>query len=204
MRSEKHIYSDTGEGDPTIKVNRTSSAIHVRQDGQIDDITEAVISVDFEHHELHEGDMFSVWVTSTEGDGDAIEVAIKPPNNTKRFHAIAEHFGSNAHSFQIIENVTSLAAGTAGTAVNRNRNSSNTTAALTLKTGTDSGTALTYTGGTNIWTHHMPSGRNATAGRATTEWILKNNVDTVFRLQAEAAATELWLAVIWYEHTDSN
>ena len=189
-------------GDSCMDEARNSAQVSVVH--PMDTISEAVITVGSPHHETHEGDMYSAYATNTENSNGVVQIGIKPANSAKRVHLIIQWNATGEANLEILEAVTDMAAGGAFTPINRNRNSANTTSCQTCLAGSTSGTAITYTGGTSLWQEHKGSGRNnAAVGRGANEWLLKSNVDTVIELTSEAATNEMWLGVVWYEHTDS-
>lgn len=175
----------------------------------IDSKSNAITSISFPHHEIHDGDMYSICINADESVGNAIEIALRPPDSTKRFHTIFNYTTEAKGNFALLENVPSLAGGTNAIPINRNRNSGNTSSALTAKVGTNGVSALTYgVVGNTLCSYYFGTNKaGAEVGggaRSSSEWLIKNNVDTVFRLESDSANNELSLEVLWYEHTDSN
>jgi hypothetical protein len=102
----------------------------------------------------------------------------------------------------MISTVTSPAAGVAATPTQHNENSVKTSASTLTKTGTDSGTPITYTGGTVKWVEKFGAGKLSGGVKSRgDERIMKAGVSSVFRLESTSAANEMWLGVTWYEHT---
>ena len=120
--------------------------------GELDNLFKVPIWIDVAHHEIHEGDSFSLYI----GDLDAanteqVQLYFVTPNTAELIHIVVSAYCSGQHVLTITEGITYTAGGTAGTARNRNRNSTNTSS-CTLRTGSDGGSDLiTYTGGTVIW-----------------------------------------------------
>ena len=157
--------------------------------------TPAVRMIDSDRVAIEDGYMFSVYLVGTLGSGEAAEIALTTG-------ASGAHLTYGVHSekiavFSIKEGVTSLAAGTAFTAVNRNRNNSRA-ATTTVKTGVPAG-ALTYSGGTVIESEQITSAGSNSAAQADHKFLLKNSTTTIFRLVAGAASCDFSLGLTWQE-----
>lgn len=174
---------------------------------EMDGMTNFITTIDSPHHHLHDGDMYGLGLNGEEGVGSAIEIALRPPDNTKRFHIIFNFSSEAKANFRMMEAVDGLTGGIDHVPLNRERNSSHTSDALVAKTGYN-GDPLSYgSAGITLAEYHFGSNKaGALAGGAKESplWIIKNNVDTVFRLESEATNNELSLEVAWYEHIDSN
>lgn len=173
-----------------------------------DDIFAVPVVIDIPHHEIHEGDAYSVGVSDASANStELVEIYFKTPaaaTPQKRMHGIFERSGTGAFTFEIVEGVTFSTGGTAATAYNRHRDSANTSSAQTLLTGaTTTSDIVTASGGTTIWTETIGSGKT-TGGtsRGTEEWIFKSNTEYLAKVTSNAAAIGISLNMSWYEHTD--
>lgn len=177
-----------------------------KRTAELDNLFKAPIFVDVAHHEIHEGDAFSLYI----GDVDAanteqVQLYFVTPNTAELSHMVVSSYGSGEHVLTITEGITYSAGGTAGTARNRNRNSANTSS-CTLKTGSDGGADLiTYTGGTVIWSETVGAGRQQGGStRGTQEWILKANTAYIIEdTNSSGSPAVLDLNAVWYEHTSA-
>ena len=100
----------------------------------VDDVTGVAINIPFEHHEIHEGNSYvACHFASAVGSGSDADVKVVAPNTSTRIHMFAFMSGSVEFEALIYEggNVT---AGTALTAVNRDRNSANAATAVCTHT----------------------------------------------------------------------
>lgn len=167
------------------------------QVGATDETTGGLIVVDFEHHEIHEGDHFFVAGVTAMGLNGTIDFLFTTPNTTKWSHMTFSILG-NAGGVNIkMYESANTSGGTAVTAINNNRNSAVTSTA-TVKTNPTTITTL----GTLIY--EAESGVNRGAGfidRAR-EIVLKQNTSYVFRITSLAAANNVSYAGEWYEHTN--
>jgi len=173
-----------------------------RRSGEIDSLFSAPLSIDIAHHEVHEGAMFSAFISdASAADTEQIQVMITTPNTTELAHVVWEHYSSGQATVTLKSGITYSAGGSAFTPINRNRGSSHTSA-CTVKTGSDGGADLiTYTGGTTAWSAIYGSGRlQGGSSRETSEWILAPNTTNIIEVTSNTTSLIISLGVIWYEH----
>lgn len=166
----------------------------------IDPSTEAMPIVDYAHHEIHEGDHYFIkgWMDLT--NAQVFDFLATTPDTLKWAHMVVA-FSSEAEShITIYEGTTTSADGTAVTAVNRNRNSSNTPGVVVTHTPTVTGV------GTQIASYKMGSMQKAGGEvRGNNELVLKQNTKYLIRITNDTALNN-WFDYLadWYEHTDDN
>lgn len=167
----------------------------------LDEITGAVKFVNYDHHELHEGNRFYVkgWQDVT-GAGTNLDFLFVTPDTLKWAHAIWVLAGEAEYTMNLYEGTVTSNNGTPVAIFNHNRNSSKTP-------GIQAFSAPTVTGlGTLIWTAKIGSMKDATEERQKTgEMIARQNTKYLFRLTKAAAGTE-WVDYDfdWYEHTSEE
>jgi hypothetical protein len=163
------------------------------------DFTDTLPVISEPHHQLHNGNMFSAFVTGTLASAAKIELALSVPDGI-RIHLKVSYRASDKASFTLTEDVADLAAGVAFIPVNRNRPST-TTSIATAKTGTPAA-AMTYTGGTVLF-GDLFGGAGASQpgglGEFSTEWILKDGADTVLTLLSSANNNACSMSVNFYQ-----
>jgi hypothetical protein len=179
--------------------------------GEFDNLFSIPVGIDVAHHEVHEGDSYSLFVQEVGiSDTETIEILIETPavaDPQKRVHLIASHEGSVAHIFTIEQAATYSSGGTAATAINRQFGSIKTTALQSAYTGITSGNIVT--GGTPAtkWSELLGAGRtNGGGNRGTDEFVLAPNTEYLFQLTSAGgagSACNAWIGLVWYEHTDS-
>ena len=179
-----------------------------------DDSTQALMTVDYPHHEKHEGDdFFVVYSVASVGaltsPNDTMTLTFTTPNTTKWAHFTFRANGTAGWRIRIIEAPTGGATSQTGimAAYNSNRN---ITSLSTIKTiggtaGSVSYDATLATGGTTLWDEyiHGTSGPQSAgdSGGHDEEIILKQN--TTYQLSMFGTdATPGTLKMGWYEHTD--
>lgn len=176
---------------------------------EFDPLFKAPLIIDIAHHEVHEGDTFSMVASdAAAASTDTVQLYINSGDVSspqKRMHLILNHYGSGAHSVVIIEGITFSSGGAAYTPINRRRDSAKTTAAQAARVGGDDqpGGVITYTGGTAIWTELVGAGKSVGgSARGTEEWILAPNTGYIFEIISGATSTAINISATWYEHTD--
>jgi len=176
---------------------------------EFDTLFKAPLWIDIAHHEVHEGDTFSVIASdAVAASTDTVQIYINAPavsSPQKRMHLTLNHYGSGAHSVVITEGITFTTGGAAYTPLNRHRGSAKTTSAQAVRIGGDAltGDVLQYTGGTIIWTELIGAGRSTGgASRGTEEWILDANTGYIFEIISGATSTAISISATWYEHAD--
>lgn len=177
------------------KQTPTGNALNV-QIGPGDPISNVPVVMEFEHHQIHEGETFRAQsaqaslATGTVKYG--ITVGAYSPTVRAPHMVLACSVYNGSAKVLLYEGAT-FTSGAGITAYNRNRNVL-TAAAATITGG------VTSTDGTLIETFYVGTG-SKTAGtfRADSEWVLK--ASTIYRVDliGLAAGTEAVLSFNWYE-----
>lgn len=185
----------------------------------IDSATGAITIVEFEHHELHEGDSFQCWYQQEVSDtGDKTIIAFITPNTIKRLHLIPSGAATAPASASIYENpgITDDIGATLAV-YNRERNSTTTSTVWDTSTNPDTqGQAMYFTeitmgdvvGGTEIAHTHLVSsvGKKVFGGgetRGTLEWVLKQNTAYAFVIESLNDDDNVHtIELNWYEHSN--
>jgi len=177
-----------------------------------DDMTSVLMSIDYPHHEIHGGSMYSISIYDADLDtDDELTIAFTTDDSLKWMHAIPLVSNSSASLFEILESPTiTVDSGSQQVAVNNNRNSSNTSLISSIETTPTIGSATinpTITAdGTVIYSEIIGFGRGggASSTRGVGEKILKQNTTYAYRLTGLADNGAASLAVVWYEHTSPS
>jgi hypothetical protein len=85
----------------------------------------AVVSIDFAHQKIHEGEHFFTGDYSILGNGEVYDILYVTPNSTNFSHVIFEIETQSESMFEYYEGVTTSNDGTPLVIFNRNRNSDN-------------------------------------------------------------------------------
>lgn len=188
----------TIDGYPVEVTTATGTPLEVK----LTDVTteDEVVTIDYAHHEIHEGKHFVASDTVDLGNGAARNYIIISPDSTVEPHVVFNVISESETDIVEYETVTYAAPGTGIAAINRNRRSSNVATTLIYHTPTSPVT----TSATTIRTIHWGSGRGVGGdGRGSYEFILKRNTAymvTVTNATSSNNYISFW--VDWYEHDD--
>ena len=180
--------------------------------GKIDKSTQAISTIEYEHHEIHDGKSFYVGKSSAdlddEGDNDAIHISFVTPDSVKEPHMIIMYGSSGKATFVMREAPDGgVTGGTAMAVYNKNRNSVNTSILVGTHSGATAGCvtvdASIGTNGTVLMEDDLGSGKNKQPGqsRGQLEWILKRNTEYSMRVLSSTADIMANLILEWYEHS---
>lgn len=154
----------------------------------------SLVVIDVPHWHLHNGRVFCCSGQTTLGSNASFDVLLITPNSGARVHLEPFVRASVEANFSLFEGVAVSANGTPATALNRDRNSTRTSA-LQLFTGP----TVTNTG-TLLRNPHFGSGQTRGGeDRSVLEWILRANTRYLFRITSEATANDIFWTLDWYE-----
>lgn len=186
-----------------------------------DSVTDAGVTIEYEHHELHNGSSFTVQyqgeVTNT---NEQTVIAITTPDTVK-FHMLVIATSDDSASFMICETTAmDVNEGTASLVYNRDRNSDSNSTVLNVRGDPNIGYVDTYdeiaAASANIDANTViyhedigetgnPQTSSGGGTRGIYEFILKQNTEYAFILNAENSNTQVHNIILnWYEHTDHN
>ena len=171
-----------------------------------DDATDEVVTIEYEHHEIHEGDSYEYTEIKDQTQDHVYDIQITTPNTTKWAHLTFEFYVEAETDWYFYENVTIATPGTAVTPLNHDRNSTNS-AGLVVKVITNTTTAnansdTTVAAATTLMHGTSGAGKKVGGeGASRHEWILKQNEDYCIRWIATTAGRVNW-HLDWYEHTN--
>lgn len=166
----------------------------------VDQNTNSRVVMEYEHHEIHAGDHF--FYSDYDSDVDTASpkyYRLTTPNTTKWIHMLFGLYSEGVGTWQLFENPTVNAAGTAATKFNSNRNSS-TAAGLVIAydpTSTSDGTLL------RSWRTGIGTNTGSREGgheRSIYEKILKQNEDYFLKFTPDADNAKTIVELNWYEH----
>jgi hypothetical protein len=170
-------------------------------DNAKDNLTNAITTIDYPHHEVHAGSFYRSGMNYTLSNGQVATLAFTTPNTAKWAHITWELNTTADGTFTLLEDVTSFAGGAAVTPMNHNRNSA-TASTMTILRGMTGADLITPTGGTTILNATLSTGKGSSVERGLSEeWILKQNSKYLFRYTNGTSANVIQLILEWYEHT---
>lgn len=172
----------------------------------VDADTHAIPTISYEHHEVHEGDHFTI--ATYDDDMDNAEVKnyiLTAPASPTEVHMVVNVSGAATTLVQLFEDTTHVSTDTALVAYNNNRNSTDTaTLTIQLDSTTDAGSDGTQI---DVSSFGLDTGVGAgtiiTGGsdRATQEWILKYSAKYCLKVTSNADNNNVNIRFSWYEHT---
>jgi hypothetical protein len=166
-----------------------------------DEMTGAIPFIEWEHHEIHEGDHFFYTDAVTLGSAATQSYVLITPNHPKRLHITFSMTGSAITQCELGEGGDRTPT-TLQTVYNSDRDSSNGSLAKLYKDYTGGATS-----GTVIW--KMKSGAAAGASRSpmtaerSAEIILKTNCQYVFTFTSGTADNLVNIQLNWYSHSST-
>ena len=179
--------------------DKTGAVVVTTATDHLDETTDALSSITYEHHEIHEGDMYSV-DDLLACDNTTLLWLITTPNTTKYAHMIFGVDCTGEMTVLVTEGANRTTSSAALTPINRRRMSTN---AATVVVGRGA-TGGTTNGATTIKNTRVgATGKFSTVGGSerSHEFILKAN--TKYVVSATTYATVyVALRLDWYEHTD--
>lgn len=166
----------------------------------MDDVTWAMYTVDYAHHEIHAGSHYYVEGVATLASSAILRVRLITPNTTKWAHFLWTISSSNILNTQLYEDASGgMAGGTNVTPLNNNRNSSNTSGmVITSGVGvaTDNGKLISQAS----WSVRNVGGEQT----RDDELILKQNTTYLRVFTSGANDNVVNFKASWYEHTSKD
>ena len=183
--------------------------IAVDPDGNVltvDENTRAVATIEYPHHEIHEGNHFHYSEVEDLPVNNVLDIQITTPNTTEWAHMTVEFEVESETEWWVYENVTINVAGAAITEINDNRNSAhaNTTElAIITNINIANANADTAIVGATLLFHGIAGAGKKIGGQGSSrqELILKQDEDYTLRFEATVAGYIAPL-IRWYEHTN--
>lgn len=166
---------------------------------RMDASTNTLQTIEYEHHEIHEGSHYFICNNDTFSNGASSDFALITPNTTNWTHMVFEIEGSFAVNLDIYEDSDFDGDGSAVSSFNNNRNRVNTTGMTITRDPT------VNSDGNLIFS--SVKGANKVSGiiLRSREIILKQNTKYIFRITNGSTSNNniSWCAE-WYEHTERN
>ena len=174
---------------------------------RIDALSNALTTINHEHHEVHSGNHFELNGVVDLANGAVRDIQIITPNTTKWMHLTIHISTESETEFYLYEDVSISVAGTAITEYNSNRNSD--TAATGVLAQIDNTSVATANIDTvvvdaeELRHHTIGAGKDAGSLSRGQEIILMQNTDYSVRFVANTAGFVNY-TLSWYEHTSRD
>lgn len=168
---------------------------------RMDKSSYALTTIDYDHHEVHDGSKYMVTGHGAFSNNDTIDFVVVTPAGTKHAHMRMLIGASAGASLDVYENAT-YTGGTAATPQNQNRNYANASILTVL-----GGPFTTLTPGTNLIFSQQYGNATVSGGGgfdAGMELILKSATTYLFRITSLANGNDISYNGNWYEHTDRS
>jgi len=175
---------------------------------KLDDATDTIMTVGYEHHEIHSGSHYFVVGYQDLSINNVLQFTWQMPDTTKWIHWTWEISTESETLWQVYEGATiNNALANAITPLNSNRNSANTSD-TTMRYELHSNLAaadtdVTISANDLIESGISGSGRDAGNSVRSNEIVLDQNGLYVLRATANAAGF-VNFNMQWYEHTDAS
>ncbi len=162
----------------------------------IDEISRAIVSIDFEHHKIHEGNHFTILDIDDLGNAEVHDMLVVTPDTTEWAHMVWEIEHELETLIQFYMGTTYSDIGIIESSFNRNGNSINTATTLVYHDATITGV------GTLVGAIQQGAGKKAGGSdRQSNEFILKQNTVYLIRITNLSANNNLvFIKLNWYEH----
>jgi len=186
-----------------VAVDGSVNSVLVNADGDtitVDSNTRTLVNIDYEHHMVHQGKMFTVIEVTDLGNGAVRDILIVTPDTTEWAHMVWEVEHELETMVQFYCGATYSDNGTAISSFNRNSNSNNTATTLIYHTPTITDV------GELIATIQQGDGKKAGGGdRVSNEYVLRQNCAFLIRITNSTTSQNLVaMKLNWYELIDNN
>ncbi len=164
----------------------------------IDEATRAIVSIEWEHYQIHAGNTFTILEVTDLGNGAVRDILVVSPDTAEWAHLVWEIEHELETSIQFYRGTTYTDNGTAIVAFNRNGNSTNVATTLVYHTPTITNV------GTLTGAIQQGSGKKAGGSdRLANEFILKQDTAYLIRITNLTANNNLiFMKLNWYEQTN--
>jgi len=182
-------------GTPEVMVVDSNSNII-----NIDEATRAITTIEYEHHEIHDGRMFTILEVTDLGNMAIRDILVVTPDTTRWAHLVWEIEHELETSINFYRDTTYTDNGTPIISFNRNGNSTNVATTLVYHTPTITDV------GTLVGTIQQGAGKKAGGSdRQSNEFILKQNTAYLVRISNLTVNNNLiFMKLNWYEHINLN
>lgn len=184
---------------------------------QIDPMSGKLVTIEYEHHQVHEGASFERHIDSANGAVAGLNVAFKTLAGFKRAHILFGFSSSDEILFEVIEGATwTQGSGTALDIFNHNRDvgaseiiledknqAGFTASGQIIKDVTGISGGLTFE---NQYTYNASLGQQfaAETRQAGHEWVLKPDTTYIIRVTKTDDNCKISIDLHWYEHHDTD
>lgn len=172
------------------------SNLNMINEAYLDPSTGVFLDIDYTHHEIHEGYMFSYSEVTDVANSANRDLLIITPDNLHQIHIVIKVETEAEAGIFCYEDTDTLSDGTPVTAFNRNRNSNRLPEADIYHSPTIN------SNGTLISTYHWGGGKSfGGEERTLNEWVLASNTKYLIRVtNFTVSDNQIAIALVWYEN----
>lgn len=191
------LYDSGGDGISieSRKQTPTGNALNV-QIGPGDVISNIPVTIDFDHHQIHEGETYKVCSLATTIGTNTVKYGISVPTIAPSINGPHMIIGTDVYNGSVRVDLyaeTTLSGGVTMASYNRNRNVTNVSKTAILAN-------VTAVNGTLINSFYAGAGsKSAANNRAQTEWVLKSAANYRVDVVGLSASTDYIQNFDWYE-----
>jgi hypothetical protein len=170
----------------------------------VDKLTNSLITIDNEHREIHEGEVYRVTVSETVVSAGSLNLLLETPTGSKQIHLAIAVSSGNAADVAFYELAEASSGGTSKTPRNANRqysDSSITTVKQDVTLNTTNAVTLidVHVGSVGALPSSPSPGGNI---ETRAEWILAAGTEYCVELDNTAGVdNDMSISLSWYEHT---
>ena len=166
----------------------------------LDGATTTIVTIEYEHCQIHEGNTFTVLEVTDLGNGAVRDILVVSPDTTEWAHLVWEIEHELETLIQFYQGTTYSNNGTAISSFNRNGNSTHIATTLVYHTPTITDV------GSLVGTIQQGNGKKAGGSdRLANEFVLKQNCAYLIRITNLTANNDLvFMKLNWYEHTNED
>lgn len=167
---------------------------------RMDSATWSIVTIEYEHFQIHEGTYYTVLEVTDLGNGAVRDIIVVTPDTTEWAHLVWEIEHELETSIQFYRDTLYSDNGTAIQSFNRNGNSTNNSTTLVYHTPTITNV------GTLIATIQQGDGKKAGGSdRLSNEFILKQNTAYLIRITNLTVNNNLiFMKLNWYEQVNRD
>ena len=174
---------------------------YIIRDGQ-DTLSKSHKTISFVHHEIHEGNHYTVYCRSTASDTQTVRMIVRTSTGSPHSHSVFIVSARKGVELSLYEGSTNVAGGTTLTAYNNNRNSTNTpNAVIKVIQNPTVGATGTRIDDLQLGSSDVNPANPGLGGDQTNriEWMLKEDSTYEIRAESLGANNIIILKNIWYE-----
>ncbi len=159
------------------------------------------------HGHVHESRSFHVFINASGGSGTKATISFKTPDTTRWIH-LAVHARGNVESHLTCGEGATITADSGSDFAPLNRNRNSVVESVVISAGSGGGAGNVTTGGTVtdfgtlIHLEHLGNNKIGEESRGEIEFVLKRNTTYAIEVETEAASSEAFVELEYYEHTD--